>query len=119
MEERWENIEPLIEVASKLPHFDHPSRSRVWSQLPAERRLRRPCASQVTRSSLLQSAREFPLEVQGYVSDFVQKQRAVGALAWRAKNIGKRHAFRPSSSEPRFSYSCPAHFSSGRMSRET
>src|SRR3989442_12327506 len=72
-----ENIQPVVEVASKLPLFDHPLQVTVGRSYQPNVDFLGPCASQALEFSLLQDTQELWMKFQRDITDFVQKQRAL------------------------------------------
>src|ERR1700731_487407 len=71
------NIQPVVEVASKLPLFDHSVQVTVGCSYQPNVDFLRPCAPQAFEFSVLQNAQKFGLEFQGYISNFVEKKCAL------------------------------------------
>src|SRR5438874_11019298 len=76
-----ENTQPVIEVAPELVICDHPFQITMGRRHQPDGDLLRPRTPQALELPLLQDTQELGLELQGDVTDLVQKQRAlVGQL---------------------------------------
>src|SRR5438093_44263 len=71
------NIQPVVEVATKVILCHHPFQVAMGRNHQPSVDFRRPCAPQAFEFPLLQDAQQFRLELQGDITDFVQKQRTM------------------------------------------
>src|SRR6266404_821825 len=72
-----EYVEPIVQIAAEFPVFDHFSQVAVGSSYQAHVNLLGPSASQAFKLPSLQSAEQLGLDLDGNISNLVEKQRAL------------------------------------------